>query len=81
MNPPAEFHSADSESVTLYITWAVGVVGPERFESCGLFNGRHLLRDGDELRDQGEAAGLKKVVLDWLIGGEDELTLAKEVFE
>jgi hypothetical protein len=79
MMPPDFLYSEDGQQVTLNITWAVGVVGRERFEPTPL--GRRLsLRQNDELRTQGVEWGLSQVIADWLRDGEDTLVLPASHF-
>jgi hypothetical protein len=80
MNPPPPFYNNEHQTVTLTINWAVGVAGPERFERHGAER-RYLLSRGDELGEQGEAAGLSSEILEWLKHGEETLTLPVEHFQ
>jgi len=75
MTPDQALYSNQGDTVTLTITWAIGIAGLERFHHAPFTNGRYLLRLGDDLALDGERAGLSPVVLDWLIHGEDTLTL------
>jgi hypothetical protein len=79
MNPPSPLYN-DNQTVTLTINWAVGVAGPERFERLAGDN-RYVLSYRDDLREQGEAAGLSSEILEWLEGGEETLTLPASHFE
>jgi hypothetical protein len=79
MSPPS-FLNNDNQTVTLTITWAVGVAGPERFERLA-GDDRYVLSYHDDLREQGQAAGLSPEILEWLEGGEQTLTLPASHFE
>jgi hypothetical protein len=79
MSPPSYFYNDDRQTITITINWAVGVAGPERFERRGT-DGRYFLSGGDELEEQGGAAGLSSEILDWLKYGEETLTLPVEHF-
>jgi hypothetical protein len=79
MSPPKYFHNDDRRTITITINWAVGVAGPERFERRGT-DGRYFLSGGDELEEQGGAAGLSGDILDWLKYGQETLTLPVEHF-
>ncbi|KAF2134086.1 hypothetical protein P153DRAFT_353290 [Dothidotthia symphoricarpi CBS 119687] len=79
MSPPQGLYSADGRSVTLYINWAVGVVGVERFEPTPLAR-RLSLRQDDALRERGVSLGLSKEILEWLRQGEEMLTLPASHF-
>jgi hypothetical protein len=79
MRPPLYLYSNNRQAVTLTINWAVGVAGPERFERRGT-NDRYFLCGGDELDEQGEAAGLSSEVMEWLKYGEETLKLPAEHF-
>ncbi|KAF3044602.1 hypothetical protein E8E12_002005 [Didymella heteroderae] len=79
MMPPDFLYSEGGQEVTLNVTWAVGVVGRERFEATPL--GRRLsLRQDDELRTQGVEWGLSEEIADWLRYGEDTLVLPTSHF-
>lgn len=79
MDPPHYLYSVDGQQVILNITWAVGVVGRERFESVPL--GRHLsLRQDDELRTRGVLWGLSRKIAEWLRSGEETLVLPASHF-
>lgn len=78
MTPPQELYNGDG-TVTLTITWAVGVAGPERFERTPLAR-RHSLVQDDELRERGVAAGLSQEIMDWLRSGDETLTLPESHF-
>ena len=74
MEPPECLYSEDGQQVTLNITWAVGVIGRERFEPVPL--GRRLsLRQQDELRTRGVEFGLSQQIADWLRSGDETLVL------
>ena len=77
MNPPVPFRNPNGENVVLTINWAVGVVGPERFERIMTY-GRYQLCDDDELVEHGVEAGLAPEILEWLLRGGDRLSLPVE---
>jgi hypothetical protein len=79
MNPPEYLRDNESQTVTLTITWAVGIAGPERFQLLPHLD-RLVLQGQDELRERGEEAGLSTDIMDWLKGGEDTLTLPASHF-
>ncbi|KAF3043037.1 hypothetical protein E8E11_005034 [Didymella keratinophila] len=67
------------QQATLNITWAVSVVGRERFKPTPL--GRRLsLRQDDELRAQGVDWGLSQEIADWLRDDEETLVLPASHF-
>jgi hypothetical protein len=74
MTPPCDLYSADDKIVTLTKTWAVGLIGKERFEDSGQFL-YHVLCHGDELRDHGLEYGLSEKVLDWFVSTKDTVEL------
>lgn len=80
MNPPEYLYNSEDQTYTLPINWVVGVAGPERFERLP-YQDRYVLRREDELREQGEEAGLSADIMDWLKGGEETLTLPASHFE
>lgn len=80
MNPPSWLYNSDDQTYTFTINWVVGVAGQERFERLP-HQDRYVLRREDELREQGEEAGLSTEIMDWLKGGEETLTLPANHFE
>ncbi|KAF2792645.1 hypothetical protein K505DRAFT_338522 [Melanomma pulvis-pyrius CBS 109.77] len=78
MNPPEDFRHVDN-NFTIYITWAVGVAGPERFERTSL-NHRHSLLQNDDLYLRGLEAGLSEEVREWLRYGQEKLSLPASHF-
>lgn len=79
MRPDDYLYSDDGQTVTLNITWAVGVIGRERFEPVPLSRGLSL-RQYDELRTHGVQWGLSQRIADWLRSGEDTLALPASHF-
>ncbi|KAJ4321310.1 hypothetical protein N0V94_002942 [Neodidymelliopsis sp. IMI 364377] len=79
MTPPDCLYSSDGLQVTLNITWAVGVIGRERFEPVPLSRGLSLRQD-DELRTRGVAWGLIPEIANWLRSGEETLVLLASIF-
>lgn len=79
MEPPNCLYSFDGQQVTLNITWAVGVIGRERFEPVPLSRGLSLRQD-DELRTRGVEWGLSQQIADWLRSGEETLVLPASHF-
>lgn len=78
MNPEKDLINFDDQIVKLHITWAVGKVGPERFEYRHEGpNPRLVLRHDSDLSEHGLEAGLLKKIWDWLLGDplSDELVL------
>jgi hypothetical protein len=65
MSPGWQFYDVNGTTVTLTITWAIGIIGPERFEYLPQGNRQYLSR-GEGLDWEGENAGLSTVILDWL---------------
>jgi hypothetical protein len=68
MRPPQALYSADGQTLTK--TWAVGILGTERFEDSGPFLHWVVMAGGD-IRERGLDLGLSRQVLDWLTGTAD----------
>ena len=80
MEPPDDLYSADGQQVTLNITWAVGVIGRERFEPVPLSRGLSLRQD-EELRTRGVEWGLSSEIAKWLRSGDEVLVLPASHFD
>ncbi|KAF1914837.1 hypothetical protein BDU57DRAFT_305812, partial [Ampelomyces quisqualis] len=79
MNPRAVFRSKDGQTVTITIIWAVGIVGPENFESARA-NTRHSPCNNVEMYGQLQEACLSGDIFEWLKRGEATLTLPASHF-
>jgi hypothetical protein len=82
MNPGWQLCNVNCQTVTLTITWAIGIVGPQRFDYMPN-QGRQYLSRGEDLDWEGEDAGLSTVILDWLKqkNGPETLVLPVNHFE
>jgi len=79
-NPPQENHSEDGTTVTLEFSWAVRIVGEDKFE-YNFRDDRKVLKRSSPLRIQGVAAGLPINILKWLAGNPATETLILQVME
>jgi hypothetical protein len=79
MHPDRLLYSEDKQTVTLSITWAVGIAGKERFRSPNRGRG-HFLLSRDPLCKAGVATGLSQEILSWLKDGDATLVLPASHF-
>ncbi|KAF2280797.1 uncharacterized protein EI97DRAFT_463240 [Westerdykella ornata] len=78
LDPPHYLFNEDRTRVTLDITWAIGVIGVEHFES-DCYNQRRFLRPESAFRRHAIRYGLPRVIHDWLCNEPEEETIELNV--